>query len=446
MVAAILSIAGISVSYSLRSDSSRANLGHVTKSTPATALQGPAKQLNAQVPANAQGKAPAESPQSEDQKLGLPSLRAFDWFGSIVAIDGDNILVGSGGDDTEGPDLGAAHIFRRTQENRWVHQTTLRSRELRTHRRFGYTGAISGTTVAIGAQYEGTVTVFEADESGQWSESITLKPNDVRPNQLFGGQLSMSHDLLLVGAAQDPETGLDGGAAYVFQRQATGDWRQLAKLVSHDLKAHDQLGAAVGISGRTAIVGSRHNDENTGSAYIFQENEDGAWKEVTKLKSADPHSFDQFGISVAISGDTAVVGEWRDSKKGHCSGAAHVYQRETDGGWSYRQKLKASDPETNDCFGYALAINDRHLMIGTLRLHEDKRCGSSYVFGKDTQGQWQQIRKLLPSDSRPLDKFGSAVALSNEFAVVGAEGNSVAVPSGGAAYVFSLDRQPEAKP
>lgn len=439
LIAAFVSIAGSGVLFYLTSDPSQPGVRTVKMPTPAVVVQGSGEDFGAKRPVNAQGEVPIDAPQREDQKLEMPGLRAFDWFGSIVAIDGDRILVGSGGDDTEGPDLGAAHIFRRTEENRWVFEATLRSRELKTHRRFAYSGTISGNTVAIGAEFGGPLTVFEADEDGRWSDSVTLQPNDVRPNQMFGGQISMSQDLLLVGAEQDPETGLDGGAAYVFQRLAAGEWKQISKLVSHDLKAHDQLGAAVGISGKTAIVGSRHNDGNTGSAYIFQENEDGVWKEMTKLKSGDPHPFDQFGISVAISGDTAIVGEWRDSEQGYCSGAAHLFQRGTDGVWNHRQKLKASDPEENDCFGYAVAISDRHALIGTLRLHEDKRCGSSYVFRQDAQERWQQIRKLLPTDSRPLDKFGSSVALTNKYVVVGAEGNSVSVASGGAAYVFSID-------
>jgi hypothetical protein len=223
----------------------------------------------------------------------------------------------------------------------------------------------------------------------------------------------------------------------VFQRGAGGKWKQAAKLVSHDVNAHDQLGAAVAISGKTAVVGSRHNDDNTGSAYIFQPNDAGVWREVAKLKSDRPVRFGQFGVSVAISGDVVVVGEWRDSDSAAYSGAAHVFEPNGQGTWQHIQKLKARVAEKDDQFGYAVAARGSRILIGMLRM-EEKRCAGSYLFGRNAQGRWTQTVKFAPTDAAPFDKFGSSVALTDDHAVIGAEAQAAFGNHAGAAYVFSV--------
>lgn len=373
----------------------------------------------------------------ETQKLTLNEPQARDWFGTVVAIDDDRILVGCGGDDAAGRDCGCALLFR-LSDGKWIQEATLRSHDVRRHVRFGYSGAISGDVAAIGAEYANTVTIFEYGADGEWTQKATLRPADVRRHQLFGVRLSFSCDLLLVGAQQDSEIGVDGGAAYVFRRGTDGEWRQVAKLVSHDLRPRDQLGAAVAISGTTAIVGSRHNDNNTGSAYLFQPNAEGEWREVAKLKSDQPRPFGQFGISVAISGDTAVVGEWLDDDSAPNSGAAHVFERNEQGVWKHVQKLKASDPTNEDQFGYSVAVCGPRVLIGMLRLVDGKRCAGSYLFHRNEHGRWFQTVKFVPTDAAPMNKFGSSVTMTNDHAVIGAESNSTTVADGGAAYVFSL--------
>ena len=374
-------------------------------------------------------------------RLASPSRQKNEWFGGAVAIDGQRVLVGCGGNDTGGEDTGCVYVFERTSDNAWPLGGILRGEGISRHVRFGYSVALADDLAVVGAErdesFSGSVFVFERDASGQWQQTAKLKSSDSQPNQLFGGRVAISGDLLLVGAAQDRGGGSDAGAAYLFQRDDNPAWRQVAKLVSSDLRKGDQLGAAVALSGATAVVGSRHNDENTGSVYVFRSDRQDGWQQVAKLKADPTTSFGQFGISVAVDGGTVLVGEWRNSERGQQAGAAYVFQGDEQHGWHLVQTLTASDATQRDRFGYAVALQHNRALIGTLRLTEGQRCGGAYLFERDSEGRWQQTAKFSASDGRPMDAFGSVIALSDDVCVVGAESQGEEVGEG-AAYLFAL--------
>ena len=141
----------------------------------------------------------------------------------------------------------------------------------------------------------------------------------------FGGDVAVSGDTAVVGASREDGGGSDAGAAYVFRRDqgGAGIWGEVTKLTASDAQAGDFFGNSVAISGDTVVVGAYEEGTGTvgafeegaggisaGAAYVFQRDQGGAdnWGEVKKLAASDTQAFDQFGISVAVSGDTAVVG------------------------------------------------------------------------------------------------------------------------------------------
>ncbi len=378
---------------------------------------------------------------TETVRLAAPSPQKADWFAGAVAMDGDRLLIGCGGDDDVGEDTGCVYVFERSADQSWQLAATLRGEGVSRHVRFGYSVALADHVAVVGAQWDergsGSVFVFERSESGEWQQTAKLKPDDSHGDQLFGVGVAISQDLLLVGAAQDRTVYTDAGAAYLFQRDENLAWRQVAKLVSNNLRKGDQLGAAVAISGTTAIVGSRHNDENTGSAYVFRPDPQGSWRQVAKLKAEPTTSFGQFGISVAVDSGTVLVGEWRNSERGQQAGAAYVFQTDEQDEWRLMQKLTASDATPRDCFGYSVALRQNRALIGTLRLTEGQRCGGAYLFERDSEARWQQTAKFAASDGKPVDAFGSVVALSDAVCVVGAESQGQQVGEG-AAYLFAL--------
>ena len=163
-----------------------------------------------------------------------------------------------------------------------------------------------------------------------------------------------------------------------------------------DHAANNQLGYSLATSADLAILGAPFDDDsglNSGSAYVF----DGlaSWRQLAKLTALDAAAGDQFGYSVAISGDLAIVGAWGDDDGGSASGSAYIFNRST--GWSQVAKLTASDAERGDEFGYSVAISDNLAVVGA-RLDPDGGSASGAVYVFDGLTGW--IRS--PSSSLPM--------------------------------------------
>ena len=171
--------------------------------------------------------------------------------------------------------------------------------------------------------------------------------------------------------------------------QAT-TYNEIKKLTASDAEAGDLFGGRVAVSGDTAAVGARFEDaggEDAGAAYIFQRDEGGAdnWGEVTKLTASDATAGDFFGFSVAVSGDTAVVGAHGEDTGGTFAGAAYVFERGEGGAdnWGQVEKLTASDPETLDQFGVSVAVSGDTAVVGAIQGDAgDSNTGSAYVFSE----------------------------------------------------------------
>ena len=139
------------------------------------------------------------------------------------------------------------------------------------------------------------------------------------------------------------------------------------KITASDAAADDHFGVSVAISGDTAVVGANFDDDgfdNSGSAYVFVQDGNGNWTQESKLTAMDAAMDDNFGISVAISGDTAVVGANFDDGGGIDSGAAYVFERDGMGVWAEMAKLTASDAAADDDFASSVAISGDTIVVG----------------------------------------------------------------------------------
>ncbi len=238
--------------------------------------------------------------------------------------------------------------------------------------------------------------------------------------------------IAIVGAYGDDDNGEFSGSAYLFD---TTTGRQIAKLLADDGATSDVFGWSVAISGATAIVGAWADDDNgnvSGSAYLF-DTTTGA--QIAKLLPKDGATGDEFGGSVAISGDTAIVGAAWDDDNGSRSGSAYLFDVTTG-----RQiaKLLPDDGAVFDYFGISVAINGTTALVGA-RLDDDNgtNSGSAYLFDTTTGAQ---IAKLLPDDGTTFDLFGASVAISGatgkELAIVGAIWDNPNGIDSGSAYLF----------
>ena len=280
-----------------------------------------------------------------------------------------------------------------------------------------------------------------------WIQQIKLTAGDGAADDQFGNSVAIYGDTIVVGAPGDDDNGYISGSAYVFARPESG-WADMppetAKLTASDGAAGDFVGYSVAINGDTIVVGAQGDDDkgdSSGSAYVFARPENG-WADMTetaKLTASDGSAEDVFGYSVAISDDTIVVGANGDDDKGDYSGSAYVFTKL--GGWTdmtETAKLTASDGSAEDGFGNSVAISDDTIVVGAFG-NDDKgyNSGSAYVFSRPENG-WAGIppetAKLTASDGAADYLFGFSVAVSNDTIVVGSYGDGC---YSGSAYVFA---------
>jgi hypothetical protein len=193
------------------------------------------------------------------------------------------------------------------------------------------------------------------------------------------------------------------------------------KLKAHDTAAHDKFGKSVSISGDYAIVGADRNDDNgglpVGSAYIFRRSGT-SWSQQAKLTASDasPSQFDNFGFSVSIDGDYAIVGAVGHDDDGTESGAAYIFRR-SGTSWSQQAKLTASDAAENDNFGNSVSISGDYAIVGALNNDDaGQASGSAYIFSRSGT-TWNQQTKLTASDAAIGDQFirlEPSICLANE--------------------------------
>ena len=204
----------------------------------------------------------------------------------------------------------------------------------------------------------------------------------------------------------------------------------------------DHFGGSVAISGGTAIVGASGDDDcggASGSVYVFQDTGRGS-TQVAKLTASDGAMADYFGTSLAISGNTAVVGASGDNDCGSESGSVYIFQ-DTPSRWTQVAKLAASDGAAGDRFGYCVAISGNTAIVGAWG--DDDVCpgniecdsaGSAYLFDATTG---EELFKLTASDAAEDDRFGGYVAIDGNTAVVARDWSWV-TDRPGSVYVFTF--------
>ncbi len=362
---------------------------------------------------------------------------AGDAFGAAVAVDGDTMVVGA---YNEASQRGRARVYVRTGTT-WSQQAVLVASDSQLGDLFGWSVAVDGDTVVVGASGSapgdpGAAYVFTRTGTA-WSQQAVLAPADGQDADEFGGSVAVSGDSALVGASANDAPTSNSGAAYVFARSG-GSWSQQAKLTAPDGAADDRFGYSVGLDGTTALVGAFGHDTlagpDAGAAYAFQR-AGGVWSPGSVLLAPDGAESDLFGWSVAVSGSTALVGSFLDDDEGDASGSAYAFVR-SGPTWGLQSKLLAGDGTSADFFGWAVAIDGDRAIIGAM--NDDAVAlfaGSAYVVERSGT-TWFGPARIVGSDTATEDSFGYSVAISATTAVAGAPGADRPATGSGSAYVF----------
>ncbi len=398
-----------------------------------------------------------------------------DSYGLSVAVSGDTVVIGAPLEDSgsagvnstpnEGAiDSGAVYVFIRSGAT-WTQQAYLKASNPGADDRFGYSVAVSGNSVVVGAYNEDSNTtgvnstpnnlatdsgaVYVFIRSGTtWTQQAYLKAFNPEVSDYFGWSVAVSGDTVVVGATLEDssstgvnstpnESRTSAGAAYVFTRSGN-TWTQQAYLKASNPGTSDNFGNSVGVSGDTVVVGAWQEDSsttgvnsspndvginfNSGAAYVFTRSGT-TWTQQAYLKPAVgglSQDNDQFGISVGVSGETVVVGAWKEDSSttgvnsspndfAAESGAAYIFSR-SETSWSQQAYLKASNTAAGGGFGSTVGISGETVAVfGS---------GAFYAFMRNGTIWTQQDT---------LNTGGVSVAISGDTVV---SGNS------SAAYIF----------
>lgn len=420
-----------------------------------------------------------------------------DRFGEAVAISGNIAAVGAPGEDgssqgvngpknnePNGSGRGAVYIFNRSGST-WTETAYLKAGDppatpLNNHH-FGEAIALSGNTLVVGAPGEesdatgvngnsnnqgslaGAAYVFVLN-NGIWTQQAYLKAGNTGYLDFFGSAVAIDGDIIVVGAegedggsttinGPDNNDAPESGAAYVYERTGT-TWAFTATLKAPNAEGGDLFGSSVAVSGTTIVIGALDEDgsartingafDNTaalgGAAYVF-EKVGGVWTFHSYLKSFNLDPGDRFGASVAIQGDTVMVGalgeagssrvvNGPDNNDSLSDGAVYEFTR-SGGVWSQGDYIKPGNYWPTMTFGWAVAL-DGDRMIATAKSEMSSstgvdgptddsgafNSGAAYLFER-VNGTWTQIHFLKASNTRLQNEFGQSAAISGRTALVG---------------------------
>lgn len=329
-------------------------------------------------------------------------------------------------------------------------QQRIEQGRLESFARFGRAAAMEGATAAIGTRDEnGEGAVYVFSRAGDaWSPSarvVSPSPDD----EWFGDAVALSGSTLVVGAPRDDRPGaLRAGSVYVFERSGT-TWSHSQTLSSPlPQQAWEAFGVSVAVDGDVIVVGAVDRDASgvtdAGAAYVF-ERSGSAWSFTSSLAVPAPAASDKLGSAVAVADDTIAVSALRrDAGRTTDRGAVFVFAR-SRGGWSLSQTLAPSDGASGDLFGSSIALvrsgSVRRLLVGaeSADLPGLANAGAAYVFEAPLVGAFAQTQKLVASTPAANAIFGSEVAISVDYLLVGAPSASPTALFSGAAYVFARD-------
>jgi uncharacterized protein (DUF2345 family) len=381
----------------------------------------------------------------------------FDLYGVSIAADGDVVAVGS----SESA-LGSVYIYERNLSgtNTWTQVKKLTPSDPNAFS-FGYAVAVAGDVIAVGAHNtqvgvnasQGAVFVYERNLGGtnNWGLAMEITASDGAADDWFGHRVAVAGDTLAVSADED-DIGMAHrqGSVYLYQRNLSGTnrWGFVKKLTAADGTTNDQFGASIAISGDTLLVGAANDrigsNVGQGSAYLFERGLGGSngWAQVVKLTAPGGTSNEAFGSAATIASDTVVIGApLANVGTNNSQGYAYVFQRGAGGSnaWGGVAKLFMTNGVADDLFGEALALDGDLLAVGNGWWNGGD--GAVHLFQRNARGvnAWGYT-KTFTNAGAAFCNFGNAVAVAGDVIAAGANGDDIGVNEDqGAAYLYEYD-------
>lgn len=389
---------------------------------------------------------------TSEMKVIAESIEQSNLFGGAVSLYENRALISAESHYARG----YAFIFEfDTSTNQWIEKKKLWPQLYSNlFDRFSQSVSLHGNLALIGAPGDdegvsnsGGAYIFKYDPLlDDWDELPRLYASDRGEGDNFGTSVSIHGDKAIIGAAfDDDESYTNLGSAYIFQYDSENDeWTETIKLLPSNKQAELRFGESVSINGNWAFVGARLDNTNglrTGVVYVYEFNEQlQQWQEKQKLYSNPSFNNSMFGESISTNGTRLLVGSPYDRDNGIGSGAAYIYEYDTNAdSWIEVQKLSPDDGVSSDAFGISVNLNGEKAVIGAFRDDDNgDETGSAYVFGFDGK-TWSQKTKLSATDATESAQFGQAVAINKDNILIGAHKDDEHGHYSGAAYIYSTD-------
>lgn len=372
---------------------------------------------------------PSESPRAEDSvlthTLNDPTITTGDAFGS-VALDGNLLLIGAYADDTNGTDVGQAHLFDATTGAllRTFDDPTVTSHDV-----FGFTVAIDGDLVLIGAPNHGSTGQAHLFDANTGALLRTFDGPTPTSADQFGIRVALDGNRALIGDARDNTNGSLVGRAHLFD---TSTGAILRTFDDPTVTGADEFGGSVALDGNSVLIGAKHDATNgfrVGQAYLFDATT-GAL--LWTFDDPTPTSSDLFGESVAIDGNRVLVGAPHDDSNGTDVGQAYLFDASTG---ALLQTFDDPTVTLTDSFGVFVALDgDRALIGATFDDTGGTNVGQAYLFDANTGALLQTFDDPTPTIG---DTFGSWVALDGDRVLIGAAHDDTNGTNVGQAYLFT---------
>ena len=374
--------------------------------------------------------------QNEAQRLEQSRLDDFARFGRSIEISGNRAVVGA---YQENGGQGAVYVFTRSGDT-WSLEARIVSPNP-DDEQFGDDVSISGNTIAVGAPlddqagafHSGSVYVYQRSGNA-WSLQATLSsPLPHQAWEAYGVEIALDGNLLAVGAVdRDQGAATDAGAVYVYERSGAS-WSLLQQLAAPSPVSQDKYGNAIDLVGQTLIVGAlrRESGRTTDAGAVFVYNRPAATFTLAQtLVASDPTVNGVFGSALALEvlagGERRLLVGASNMPTGGFSGAgaAYVFDAPAAGAFAHTQKLVASDPSSSAVFGTEVALSGSRILIGAAgKLGSAPGSGAAYAFA--LAGTWSEQEKIERTPSDELAAFGSSVALSGAYALIGSNGEGL---------------------
>lgn len=415
----------------------------------------------------------------QQAKLVASDANLNESFGLNVSLYGDKALIGS---------EGKAYVFELLNKN-WQ-ETQILVPNAGSINNVPQDVSLYENRAVVGAYldsdngtFSGAAYVFEL-VNDNWSQTAKIKPNDGSVMDLFGQSISLYENRLLIGSRRD-EGIIKKVSAYIFDF-IDGKWVQSAKLLQDESISPSDFFISVSLVGNRALISANDNG-SLGAAYVFDFKEGiwsqsinlnqfqnvnnygrfstlsqnrafiGAWQDINAntednavfifdfsnenwnnsaiIDSGESSSFDLFGSSVKLLGDTVFISSPGDDENGLNNGSIYVYQL-IKGLWMQTDKIFSDTDRINEYLGHGISYSENRMLVAANNVSRNDS-GLAYVF-ELIDGAWEQNGRLVANDTFSEDEFGFSVSLSGNKAAVSASKQNGTVQGSGAVYIFDL--------